>query len=99
MSVPVCTTCFKKSPNLLVFDVDGMMLLRKKQAQGAQGPAMIQSRRMLSFSGDHDGILNEDEFVNGLYELLHPTTKQGMTLAARIAKANLVQVSNLRFDI
>jgi len=43
---------------------------------------------------DHDGILDQDEFVNGIYELLHPTTAEGVTLAARIAKGNLADVSN-----
>ena len=54
---------------------------------------------MLSFSGDHECILDQDEFVNGIYELLHPTTQEGLTLAARIAKGNLVEVSNLRLYI
>ena len=45
--------------------------------------------------GDHDGILDQDEFVNGIYELLHPTTAEGITLAARIAKGNLADVSML----
>ena len=49
----------------------------------------------MQLPGDHDGILDQDEFVNGIYELLHPTTAEGITLAARIAKGNLADVSTL----
>ena len=70
------------------------ILLAKNMPSHASEPSLE-----LSLSGDHDGILDQDEFVNGIYEVLHPTTKEGMTLAARIAKGNVAQVSNLRFDI
>ena len=41
---------------------------------------------------NHDGILDQDEFVNGIHELLHPSTAAGKTLADRIAKVTLPQV-------
>ena len=42
---------------------------------------------------DHDGIVDQDEFVNGIYELLHPTTQEGLTLAEILAKGHLAPAS------
>ena len=36
----------------------------------------------------------KDEFVSGIYELLHPTTEEAKTLSSRIAKAVLRPVDN-----
>ncbi|CAE7235220.1 FMOGS-OX3 [Symbiodinium microadriaticum] len=43
---------------------------------------------------DDPAILGRDEFVNGIHELLHPTTQEAKTLRARIAKAVLPAVEN-----
>mmetsp|Transcript_14780 Transcript_14780/g.17737 ORF Transcript_14780/g.17737 Transcript_14780/m.17737 type:complete len:265 (-) Transcript_14780:176-970(-) len=56
-------------------------------------PAIL-GRVFQMIDSDHDGILDQDEFVNGIYELLHPTTKEAETLAERIAKGNLAESSN-----
>ena len=38
---------------------------------------------------DHDGILDQDEFVNGIYAILHPTRQEGLALAEILAKGHL----------
>jgi len=56
-------------------------------------PAII-GRVFQMIDDNHDGILDQDEFVNGIHELLHPTTQEAKTLRARIAKAVLPAVEN-----
>lgn len=63
------------------------------ELQSLASPAIL-GRVFQMIDSDHDGILDQDEFVNGIYELLHPTTQEGLTLAGRIAQGNLMEVSN-----
>eukprot|EP00439_Symbiodinium_sp_Y106_P080462 s2_g19.t1 len=56
-------------------------------------PAIL-GRVFQMIDDNHDGILDEDEFVSGIYELLHPTTEEAKTLSSRIAKAVLRPVDN-----
>ncbi|CAK9070872.1 Probable flavin-containing monooxygenase 1, partial [Durusdinium trenchii] len=54
----------------------------------------ILGRVFQMIDADHDGMLDETEFVEGLYSLLYPKDAEAHTLAQRIAKGIIATPSN-----
>jgi len=59
------------------------------QQLGCLSSASIPGRVFQMIDDNHDGMLDLDEFVNGIHELLHPSTEAAKILADRIQKGLL----------